>query len=112
MMTAIALSSSSLDRYIYCLLILASSSDVLRANVIDSVIGPYPRSSVAPGRRRHSTVIIFILNINRANPRNSIIIRFILCRWDNYPDTFLIEEMQFFLEELEFLELEMICNKM
>jgi len=73
MMTAIALSSSSLDRYIYCLLILASSSDVLRANVIDSVIGPYPRSSVAPGRRRHSTVIIFILNINRANPRNSIL---------------------------------------
>ncbi|XP_057375643.1 protein inturned-like [Daphnia carinata] len=31
--------------------------------------------------------------------------------WDNYPDTFLIEEMQFFLEELQYLDLETSCNQ-
>lgn len=33
-------------------------------------------------------------------------------RWDNYPDTFLIDEMLFFLEELEYLDLESVCNQM
>ncbi len=32
--------------------------------------------------------------------------------WDKNPDAFLIEEMQFYLEELEFLQLEMVCNQM
>nr|CAH0110389.1 unnamed protein product [Daphnia galeata] len=31
--------------------------------------------------------------------------------WDNYPDTFLIEEMQFFLQELQYLDLETTCNQ-
>ncbi|XP_046649567.1 protein inturned-like isoform X3 [Daphnia pulicaria] len=31
--------------------------------------------------------------------------------WDHYPDTFLIEEMQFFLQELQYLDLETTCNQ-
>lgn len=33
-------------------------------------------------------------------------------RWDNNPDTFIIEEVQFFLDELEHLELETTCSQM
>jgi len=31
--------------------------------------------------------------------------------WDDYPDTFLIEELQMYLEELQYLKLETICDQ-